>query len=70
MLKRVDVAVYDAIEPFVDGTLEAGAVVFDLRQRTASATRPTGGHLDDVRTQLEELKQQIIDGEIKVPTEP
>jgi basic membrane protein A len=30
----------------------------------------SGGFVDDIVEQLDELKQQIIDGEISVPTAP
>jgi basic membrane protein A len=30
----------------------------------------TGGHIDDIVDQLEDFKQQIVDGEIEVPETP
>jgi basic membrane protein A len=70
MLKRVDVAVYEAIKSFVDGDLEAGTRTFDLANEGV-AYSTTGDHLSpEIQTQLDALKQQIIDGEIAVPTTP
>jgi len=69
MLKRVDVAVYTAIESLVNGELEAGALTFDL-ENSGIDYATDGGQLDDVTDQIDDLKQQIIDGEIEVPTEP
>ena len=47
MLKRVDLAVYDAIAPFVDGELEAGVQVVRPDATAASTTPPTGGQVDE-----------------------
>jgi basic membrane protein A and related proteins len=69
MLKRVDQAVYTAVEELANDELAAGPQVFDLE--TGGIDYATdGGQLDDVEDQIEELKQQIIDGDIEVPTEP
>ncbi|WP_205856884.1 BMP family lipoprotein [Phytoactinopolyspora endophytica] len=65
MLKRVDNAVYESIEAYSnDGTVESG--VFDLS--TEGVGYSTSGDFipEDVIAQLEEYKQQIIDGEIEV----
>jgi basic membrane protein A len=69
MLKRVDVAVYTAIENLINGELEAGSLTFDL-SNDGVGYATDGGQLDDVQDQIEDLKAQIIDGEIEVPTEP
>jgi basic membrane protein A len=68
MLKRVDVAVYTAIENLINGELEPGSLTFDLENEGIDYATD-GGQLTDVEEQIEELKQQIIDGEIEVPTE-
>ena len=70
MLKRVDVAVYETAQASVDGTLAGGITAFDLSvDGVGYSTNNTGL---DAATQatLEDLKQQIIDGEIEVPTAP
>jgi basic membrane protein A len=68
MLKRVDVAVYDVIKSFVDGSFKGGVTTFDLANDGIDyATQ--GGQIVDT-DQLDEFKQDIIDGKIKVPTEP
>ncbi len=69
MLKRVDVAVYTAIEDLVNDELESGALTFDLENEGVGYATD-GGQLDDVNDQLEDLRQQIIDGDIEVPTAP
>lgn len=69
MLKRVDVAVYEAIDSLLDDELEAGAVTFDLENGGIDYATD-GGQLDDVQDQIEDLKEQIISGEIEVPTAP
>jgi basic membrane protein A and related proteins len=69
MLKRVDVAVFETIAAQVNGTFEGGYHTFDLA-RDGVGYSTSGGFVDDISGQLEELKQQIIDGEIEVPTAP
>jgi basic membrane protein A and related proteins len=66
MLKKVDVAVYDYIKSFVDGSPLSGTVVFDLEAGGVDYSK-TGGQVDDISADLDEYKQQIIDGEITVP---
>jgi basic membrane protein A len=68
MEKHVNVAVFETIKAFVDGTLETGAVsAFDLANDGVGYSR-SGGYVDDIAEQLDELKEQIIDGTITVPT--
>jgi basic membrane protein A and related proteins len=69
MIKRVDVAVFEAAKAFSEGTLEGGFVTYDLSVDGVGYST-SGGFLDDYVDQLDELKQQIIDGEIEVPTAP
>ena len=69
MLKRVDVAVYETIKDFVNDEFEGGYHTFDLSVDGVGYST-SGGFIDDISDQLEELKQQIIDGEIEVPTTP
>ncbi|GAA4064749.1 BMP family lipoprotein [Nonomuraea soli] len=65
MVKKVDVAVYDFIGSNVNGKVQTGTVMYDLAKNGVDYAT-TGGHVDDIKAQLDELKQQIIDGEIKV----
>ncbi|MDQ7992667.1 MAG: BMP family ABC transporter substrate-binding protein [Propionicimonas sp.] len=67
MLKRVDTGVYTFIKSIHDGSFAAGPTVFDLKAEGVGYST-TGGHIDDIASQLEEYKQQIIDGSIVVPT--
>ena len=69
MIKRVDVVVYDTIATFVEDGSVSGVQVFDLESGGVDYST-TGGHVDEISDQLDELKQQIIDGEIEVPTAP
>ena len=66
MIKRVDVSVYDTIKEFLDGNFQGGFRVFGLKD-DAITYSTTGGFVDDIKSQLDDLKQKIIDGEIKVP---
>jgi basic membrane protein A len=70
MLKKVDVAVYDTIKRFVNGEKVGGAVtVYDLKAGGIDYST-SGGFVDDIKGQLDDLKKQIIDGSIKVPDKP
>jgi basic membrane protein A len=66
MLKRVDVAIYETIEAQVNGEFVGGYQTFNL-ERDGVGYATSGGFVADIEDQLEELKQQIIDGEIEVP---
>jgi basic membrane protein A len=70
MIKRVDVAVYEAIAAFIDGSLEPGVQTFDLTNDGGGYSTSGDFLSEDIISQLEELKQQIVDGEIEVPTAP
>ncbi len=66
MLKRVDVAVYETIATLVDDSFEGGYRTFDLAVDGVGYAR-SGGHVDDIVDQLEDLKAQIVSGAITVP---
>jgi len=68
MIKRVNVAVYDTIKAQVEGSFQGGIVTFDL-SKDGVGYATSGGFIDDIVPQLEELKAKIISGEITVPTE-
>jgi basic membrane protein A and related proteins len=68
MVKRVDVAVYDFLSSVAEGEAKAGPLVYDLEQGGVDYST-SGGQVDDVKTQLDDFKQKIIDGEITV-TDP
>jgi basic membrane protein A len=69
MLKRVDVAVFDFVKGVSDGAFTPGVKVFDLKvDGVGYAT--SGGKVDDIKTKLDDFKQQIIDGKITVPSAP
>ncbi|MGR7023862.1 BMP family lipoprotein [Geodermatophilus sp. URMC 62] len=70
MLKRVDTAVSSFIDSYVDGSVEGGT---DIRYDLAAdgvGLATSGGQIDDIQDQLDDYRQQIIDGEIEVPTTP
>jgi basic membrane protein A len=69
MLKKVDVAVYDTIRRAVEGEDVSGATAYNLEAGGVDYAT-SGGFVDDIASQLDELKQQIIDGEIEVPEAP
>jgi basic membrane protein A len=71
MLKRVDVALYDTIGAVANGTFEPGSQIFGLAEDGVGyATSNPELLTEDIQAQLEEFRQQIIDGEITVPELP
>jgi basic membrane protein A and related proteins len=69
MVKKVDVAVYDYLEAYVDGKPLTGEQIYDLEADGVDYST-SGGFVDDIVPQLEDYKQQIIQGQIKVPATP
>ena len=71
MLKRVDTAVYNAIQQTGDGTFKPGFQVFGLAEDGVDYSKSnTDLMTQDVIDQVDEIKQKIIDGEITVPEKP
>ncbi len=67
-MKRVDNAVYDTVASLMDGTLENGEKVYDLAAGGVDIA-PTQDLLpEEVIAAVNEVKEKIISGEIKVPT--
>lgn len=70
MIKRVDVAVYDITKQAKEGTLKTGTEVkFGLAEDGVGLSANTKAS-KDVLAKVDEYKQKIIKGEIKVPTDP
>ncbi len=69
MVKRADVAVFDAIRAVADGRFESGVHVFGVSDGAIDYVRQ-GPHAallaPAVITRVEELRRQIASGEIKV----
>jgi basic membrane protein A and related proteins len=66
MVKKVDVAVYNFIESVTKGSALSGTQSFGLKDGAIDFST-SGGFVDDIKTKLDEFKQKIISGEIKVP---
>jgi basic membrane protein A len=70
MLKRVDNAVVSFVGDFVEGSVEGGSdIVYDL-ESDGVGLATTGGFIEDIQGDIDEYRQQIVDGEIEVPTTP
>ena len=71
MIKRVDTSVYDTIVAVADGAFVGGQQVFGLADEGLSyATSNPDLMGQDIVDQVEAYQQQILDGEIEIPTEP
>ncbi|MFC6714823.1 BMP family lipoprotein [Branchiibius cervicis] len=69
MVKGVNVGVLDFLTRVHDGTFKGGNTVFALKDGGVSLAT-TGGHIDDIKSKLDDIKAKIVSGEIKVPTTP
>ncbi|MGY1807128.1 BMP family protein [Blastococcus sp. SYSU D00669] len=70
MLKRVDLAVEGFLGEFADGSLEGGTDEVNDLSTDGVGLSTTGGFIDDIQSQIDDYKQQIVDGAIEVPTTP
>jgi basic membrane protein A len=69
MLKKVDVATFETIKAVCEGGEATGVKTFDLAADGVGYST-SGGFVDDIADQLDAFKEQIISGEIVVPTAP
>ncbi|MBB5491846.1 BMP family lipoprotein [Nocardiopsis metallicus] len=69
-IKQVDVSVFELISAAVDGNVEGGIQRFDLSEGGVDYTTSNEEAIEPIQEELDELKQQIIDGDIEVPTQP
>jgi basic membrane protein A len=70
MLKRVDNAVQAFITDFSEGNVEGGTDVVNDLSTEGVGLATTGGFIDDIQADIDGFRQQIIDGDIEVPTTP
>ena len=69
MLKRVDVAVYETIKDYQNDEFSGGYRTFTLADDGVGYAT-SGGFIDDIVSDLEALKADIISGAIVVPDSP
>jgi basic membrane protein A len=70
VLKRVDVAIQTFITDYSEGSVEGGSDVVNDLESDGVGLSTSGGQIDDIKTQLDDYTQQIISGDIEVPTAP
>jgi len=72
MLKRVDNAVQQTITNYVNGTVAGGIQTLGIKEGGIDYAQNQYNKelLGDIPTTLDDLKQKIADGEIKVPAKP
>ena len=66
-MKRVDNAVYEAVQELIAGTLEGGVKTFDLAAGGVDIAPSQDLIADDVIAAVDEVKAKIISGEVVVP---
>ena len=70
MLKRVDLAVEEYLNSFADDSLEAGTDILNDLSTEGVGLAESGGYIDDIQDVIADFRQQIIDGDVEVPTTP
>ena len=69
MIKHVEVAVYEAIKAYVDGTFTAEHIIYDLKAGGVGYST-TGGFIDDIKAKVDAAAADITSGKVTVPTKP
>lgn len=67
MVKGVNVGVFNFLTRVHDGTFKGGNTVYGLKDKGVYLST-TGGHIDGLKTKLDEVEAKITSGEIKVPS--
>lgn len=70
MVKRVDTAVFEFVESVADDSVEGGVTRFELENDGVDLADTNEEAYAEFADEIEELRQQVIDGDIEVPTEP
>lgn len=68
-MKRVDNAVYNAVEELMDGSLEGGVQSFDLAAGGVDIAPTQDLIAPEVISAVDEVKEKIVSGEIEVPAD-
>ena len=66
-MKRVDNAVYDAVQELIDDKLEGGVQTFDLAAGGVGIAPSQDLISDDVIKAVDEVKEKIISGDVVIP---
>ena len=66
-MKRVDNAVYDAVQELIDDKLEGGVQTFDLAAGGVDIAPAQDLISDDVIKAVDEVKEKIISGDVVIP---
>ena len=69
MLKKVDVATFETIKAFNDGSFAGGVQVFNIASDGVGYAT-SGGYVDDIAAELDDFAAQIAAGDIVVPEAP
>ena len=69
-IKQVDISVFELIKAATEDSVEGGIQRFDLEQGGVDYTTTNEEAIAPLQEELDELKEQVIAGDIEVPTEP
>ncbi|SDL62438.1 nucleoside-binding protein [Geodermatophilus siccatus] len=68
MLKRVDNAVEQFINDYSEGNVQGATDVLNDLSTEGVGLATSGGFIDDIQGEIDQYRQQIVDGTITVPT--
>ncbi|MFC4530079.1 BMP family ABC transporter substrate-binding protein [Sphaerisporangium dianthi] len=66
IIKRVDMVVFDYLEDFSTGSAKPGRIVYGIKDHGFAYTT-TGDQISDITARLDEVEQEIANGQIDVP---
>lgn len=70
MMKRVDVAVYDAVKSYIDGTFKGGTENLGIKENAVGLSETIHPDLKakpEILAKVEEYKAKIVDGSLVIP---
>jgi basic membrane protein A len=70
VLKRVDNAIQTFITDYSEGSVKGGTDLVNDLESGGVGLATSGGQIDDIKSQLDDFQQQIVNGDIEVPTTP
>ncbi len=70
MLKRVDVAAYNAAKAVAEGTFKGGVVTYALKDNGVGLPENNPNLTDDITAKVKDFTQKVVDGEITVSETP
>ncbi|WP_255955138.1 BMP family lipoprotein [Streptomyces odontomachi] len=69
VVKNVDIGVYDLVKSVKDGSPKTGVSTYTLAKNGVSLAT-SGGYIKDIQAKLDNARERIVSGQVKVKTTP